>query len=111
MYSIMMHSAEGNAAFSLTNFEEALRYYTEALAVLKSVEAPRDPIILLNRSAAYIGLKRCRKFLMHHADAIAINDDCHCLCAHNVSSCYHSHRISFIISFNSCMMQICPCTK
>jgi tetratricopeptide (TPR) repeat protein len=66
----MTHAAEGNAAFSLTNFEEALRYYTEALAVLKYVEAPRDPIILLNRSAAYIGLKRYRMFLIHLADAI-----------------------------------------
>ena len=76
----MTHVAEGNAAFSLTNFEEALRYYTEALAALKSVEAPRDPIILLNRSAAYIGLKRYRKLLVHHADAIAVDDDC-CFCA------------------------------
>lgn len=72
------HAAEGNAAFSLTNFEEALRYYTEALAALKAVEAPRDPIIFLNRSAAYIGLKRYRKLFVHHADAIAIDDDSHC---------------------------------
>jgi tetratricopeptide (TPR) repeat protein len=66
----MTHAAEGNAAFSLTNFDEALRHYTEALAVLKSVEVPRDPIILLNRSAAYIGLKRYRMFLIHLVDAM-----------------------------------------
>ena len=57
--AVITHAAEGNTAFSSTNFEEALRCYTEALAVLKDVGAPRDPIILLNRSAAFIGLKRC----------------------------------------------------
>ena len=51
-------TAEGNAAFSSSNFELAVQHYSEALKVLKSVGAPNDSVIILNRSAAYIGLKR-----------------------------------------------------
>ena len=35
-----------------------MQHYSEALKVLKSVGAPNDSVIILNRSAAYIGLKR-----------------------------------------------------
>ena len=48
----------GNEAFSAQNFEEAIEKYTLALNALKNVGLPKDPIILLNRSASYLGLKR-----------------------------------------------------
>ena len=48
----------GNEAFSAQNFEEAVEKYTLALNALKAVSLPKDPIILLNRSASYLGLKR-----------------------------------------------------
>ena len=42
----------GNEAFSAQNFEEAVEKYTLALNALKAVSLPKDPIILLNRSAS-----------------------------------------------------------
>jgi len=50
--------AQGNAAFSAQDFEGALVSYTAAVNVLKSARAPRDALILLNRSATYLALKR-----------------------------------------------------
>ena len=52
------YAEEGNAAFKLSHFEEALKCYSEALNSLKSANAPQDAIILLNRAATYISLKR-----------------------------------------------------
>jgi tetratricopeptide (TPR) repeat protein len=49
---------EGNDAFSSGNLDLAVEKYTEALNALKKVGLPKDPIILLNRSASYLGLKR-----------------------------------------------------
>ena len=54
----LLFSAQGNTAFSSSDFEEALRLYTEALNALSAVGAPKNSVILLNRSATYIGLKR-----------------------------------------------------
>ncbi len=50
--------SEGNALFSEGKFNEALVKYTEALNVLKLAGLSKDPLILLNRSATYLGLKR-----------------------------------------------------
>ena len=50
--------ATGNTAFGAGNYEEALESYTAAVNALKVVRADRDPLILLNRSATYLALKR-----------------------------------------------------
>ena len=50
--------AEGNAFFSKSEFEGALEKYTAAVSLLKESDLPKDGLILLNRSATYLALKR-----------------------------------------------------
>lgn len=58
--------AMGNTAFGAKNFEEALTHYSRAIKLLKDARCTRDPLILLNRSATFIALKR---FVPAHYDA------------------------------------------
>ena len=50
--------SEGNSHFSKGELEEALAKYTAAVNTLKEADLPKDALILLNRSATYLGLKR-----------------------------------------------------
>lgn len=50
--------AEGNAFFSVQDYDNAIKKYTAAINCIKNVNLPKDAILLLNRSAAYIGAKR-----------------------------------------------------
>ena len=58
--------ALGNTAFGAKNFDEALTHYSRAIKLLKEARCPRDPLILLNRSATYLALKR---YVPAHYDA------------------------------------------
>lgn len=49
---------EGNAHFSKSEFDQALGKYTAAVNALKQADLPKDSLILLNRSATYLALKR-----------------------------------------------------
>ena len=49
---------EGNAFFANKNYSEALQRYTAAINLLKHANAPKNPLLLLNRSATFIALKR-----------------------------------------------------
>lgn len=49
---------EGNGHFSKSEFEEALAKYTAAVNLLKTSNLDKDALILLNRSATYLALKR-----------------------------------------------------
>ena len=49
---------EGNGHFSKSEFEEALAKYTAAVNLLKTSDLPKDSLILLNRSATFLALKR-----------------------------------------------------
>jgi tetratricopeptide (TPR) repeat protein len=49
---------EGNDHFSKSEFQEALTKYSEALNTLKNANLPKDALILLNRCASYLALKR-----------------------------------------------------
>jgi tetratricopeptide (TPR) repeat protein len=49
---------EGNGHFSKGEFEPALQKYTAAVNMLKQADLPKDGLILLNRSATYLALKR-----------------------------------------------------
>eukprot|EP00605_Chrysophyceae_sp_TOSAG23-4_P002254 GSChrysophyteH1.ASY1.ANO1.2498.1 assembled CDS len=49
---------EGNEAFKTGDYATALEKYTAAVNVLKAAKCKQDPIILLNRSATYLALKR-----------------------------------------------------
>jgi len=48
----------GGQHFKDQNFEEALACYTTCVNTLKKAGLPRDPVILANRSATYLALKR-----------------------------------------------------
>ena len=50
--------AIGNEHFGKAEYEDALSKYTEAVNTLKAGGAPKDALILLNRSATYLALKR-----------------------------------------------------
>ena len=50
--------AEGNTLFSEANYESALEKYTSAINLGKKSGLPKDALILLNRSATYLALKR-----------------------------------------------------
>lgn len=50
--------AEGNAFFSDKDYNSALGKYTEIIKLLKEANLPPDDIILCNRSATYLALKR-----------------------------------------------------
>ena len=50
--------AKGNEAFAASQFDDAAAKYTQALNSLKAAGLPMDTLILLNRSASYLGLKR-----------------------------------------------------
>lgn len=50
--------SEGNVFFSKSEYEEAVTKYTEAINVLKTANLPKDSLLLLNRSATYLALKR-----------------------------------------------------
>lgn len=49
---------EGNDHFGKSEFTEALDKYTQAVNILKKADLSRDALILLNRSATYLALKR-----------------------------------------------------
>jgi tetratricopeptide (TPR) repeat protein len=49
---------EGNAHFSKSEFDQALEKYTAAVNTLKEAGLPKDCLILLNRSATYLAMKR-----------------------------------------------------
>ena len=49
---------EGNDLFGAGNYEEALLKYSEAIKTLSSAGLPKDSLILLNRSATFLALKR-----------------------------------------------------
>ena len=48
----------GNNHFSAGEYDSALQQYTNAVNALKAVNLPKDCLILLNRSATYLALKR-----------------------------------------------------
>ena len=48
----------GNDSFGQQDYESALKYYTEAINLLKKSSCPKNSVILLNRSATYLALKR-----------------------------------------------------
>ena len=48
----------GNEAFGKGDYDAALEHYTKAVNVLKSAKCKPDAVILLNRSATYLALKR-----------------------------------------------------
>lgn len=50
--------ATGNDLFSKSEFEPALASYSEAVNLLKKNDLPKDALILLNRSATFLALKR-----------------------------------------------------
>ncbi len=56
--AVQQLKAEGNAHFSKSEFDQALSKYSQAVVLLKKAELPRDVLILLNRSATYLALKR-----------------------------------------------------
>ena len=79
--------------------------------MLKAVEAPRDPIILLNRSAAYIGLKRYGKFLIRLAKDIAVDGDCHCYASTKCNLVIVVTEALISIPYMYCILQVCPCIE
>jgi tetratricopeptide (TPR) repeat protein len=50
--------AVGNDHFSKAEYAEALDMYSKSLLALNEVGLPKDAVILLNRSATYLALKR-----------------------------------------------------
>ena len=50
--------ATGNEKFAKQDYNEALEDYTAAVNELKKAGLPKDVLILLNRSATYLALKR-----------------------------------------------------
>lgn len=50
--------AAGNEYFGRSAYSEAIEKYSEALGILKVANLPKDPLILLNRCAAYLALKK-----------------------------------------------------
>lgn len=50
--------AEGNSFFSKSEFASALEKYSAAVSLLKESSLPKDGLILLNRSATFLALKR-----------------------------------------------------
>lgn len=55
---VLQHKTSGNDHFSAGQYEDALKCYNNALNLLKSINQPKDTVILLNRSATYLALKR-----------------------------------------------------
>jgi len=54
----LAEKALGNDAFGAQDFDTALEHYTNAVNVQKAARCTQDPVILLNRSATYLALKR-----------------------------------------------------
>ena len=50
--------SEGDDHFRLKDYNAALQFYTEAIKCLKSSGLPNDAVLLCNRSATYLLLKR-----------------------------------------------------
>ncbi len=50
--------AEGNRHFGSSDYANAVEQYTAGINVLKAANMPKDPLILLNRCATYLALKR-----------------------------------------------------
>ena len=48
----------GNTAFAAKDMDQALVHYSAAVKLLKEAHCPRDAVILLNRSATFLALKR-----------------------------------------------------
>ena len=94
--------AEGNAFFSKSEFEGALEKYTAAVSLLKESDLPKDGLILLNRSATYLALKRYVPALndanqgMHTCLTITRESFLKPYCEHKFSTtylfCSHCHR-------------------
>lgn len=49
---------QGNESFKAADYTSALKFYTDALKLLDGAKCPKDSLILLNRSATYLALKR-----------------------------------------------------
>ncbi len=58
METVLALKTEGNTFFGKGNYEQALEVYSSAIKLLKEFHLERDAIILLNRSATYLALKR-----------------------------------------------------
>ena len=66
---------QGNAAFGAKDYDAALTHYSAAVKLLKDARCPRDGLILLNRSATYIALKRFVPALYDATQAAEVDPD------------------------------------
>lgn len=66
---------EGNELFNAKDYENALVKYTEIIKLLKSSNLPLDDVILCNRSATYMALKRYVPASHDALQASKINND------------------------------------
>lgn len=55
---VSINKSIGDDAFRNKDYIKSLEGYTNAINILKSVNLPQDSIILSNRSAVYLALKR-----------------------------------------------------
>lgn len=61
---------KGNAALSANNFEDAVRYYTEAIAL-----DPTNHVLYSNRSAAYAKCKKYEEALQDAEKTLEMKND------------------------------------
>lgn len=66
---------EGNNHFSKAEYDLALEKYTNAVNLLKVSNLPKDCLILLNRSATYLALKRYVPALNDANQSVLIDSD------------------------------------
>jgi tetratricopeptide (TPR) repeat protein len=65
----------GNTAFGAKDYDAALKHYSDAINLLKKARCPRDSLILLNRSATYLALKRFVPALYDATQAAEVDPD------------------------------------
>jgi tetratricopeptide (TPR) repeat protein len=65
----------GNTAFGEKDYDEALKHYSAAVKLLKDTRCPRDALILLNRSATFLALKRFVPALYDATQAAEVDPD------------------------------------
>ena len=65
----------GNTAFGAKDYDEALKHYSAAVKLLKDTRCPRDALILLNRSATFLALKRFVPALYDATQAAEVDPD------------------------------------